>query len=61
MGQPLHAGPRRSAARVPELRLPESSFRLEWMEDPWRAVAQAGDWLLALEERERPDVVHVNG
>jgi glycosyltransferase involved in cell wall biosynthesis len=31
------------------------------MEDPWRDVAMAGDWLLALEERERPDVVHLNG
>jgi glycosyltransferase involved in cell wall biosynthesis len=33
-------------------------FRLEWMPDPWDDVAAAGRWLLALEERERPDVVH---
>jgi glycosyltransferase involved in cell wall biosynthesis len=34
-------------------------FRLEWMEDPWDDVAAAGRWLLALEARERPDVVHL--
>jgi glycosyltransferase involved in cell wall biosynthesis len=34
------------------------AFRLEWMEEPWADVAAAGEWLLALEARERPDVVH---
>jgi glycosyltransferase involved in cell wall biosynthesis len=33
-------------------------YRLEWMPDPWDDVAAAGRWLLALEDRERPDVVH---
>jgi glycosyltransferase involved in cell wall biosynthesis len=37
----------------------ESGFRLEWMEDPWDDVAAAGEWLLRLEEEERPDVVHL--
>jgi glycogen synthase len=40
-------------------RIYESGFRLEWMEDPWDEVAAAGRWLLALEEVERPDVVHL--
>jgi glycogen synthase len=35
----------------------ESEFRLEWMEDPWGDVEAAGEWLLALEQEERPDVV----
>lgn len=38
-----------------------SEFRLEWEEDPWDDVARAGDWLLELEAREQPDVVHLNG
>jgi glycosyltransferase involved in cell wall biosynthesis len=29
------------------------------MEDPWDDVAAAGEWLLQLEEDERPDVVHL--
>jgi glycosyltransferase involved in cell wall biosynthesis len=40
-------------------RVHESGFRLEWMEDPWDEVAAAGQWLLGLEEEERPDVVHL--
>lgn len=37
----------------------ESGFRLEWMEEPWGEVDAAGEWLLALEREERPDVVHL--
>jgi glycogen synthase len=33
-------------------------YRLEWMSEPWEDVAESGRWLLALEARERPDVVH---
>jgi glycogen synthase len=36
-------------------------LKLEWMDDPWDDVAEAERWLLDLEERERPDVVHLNG
>jgi glycosyltransferase involved in cell wall biosynthesis len=61
MGEPLRGSQRGEAARVPGLKVIESDFKLEWMEDPWRDVATAGDWLLGLEERECPDVVHLNG
>jgi glycogen synthase len=36
-------------------------FRLEWMDEPWTDVARAGEWLLELESRLTPDVVHLNG
>src|SRR5262249_20703263 len=49
------------AADVPDLELAVSGFRLEWMESPWDDVAAAGEWLLDLERRVRPDVVHLNG
>ncbi len=39
----------------------ETDLALEWMSDPWKEVDQAGDWLLGLAERVRPDVVHLNG
>lgn len=35
--------------------------RLEWMSDPWEDVERAGEWLLDLERRENPDLVHLNG
>ena len=49
------------AASVPNLTLHPSEYALEWMPDPWDAVARAGDWLLALEAEVRPDIVHLNG
>ena len=39
----------------------ESEFKLEWMQDPWCEVAAAGEWLLDLESRAQPSVVHLNG
>ena len=61
MGTPPSAAQRREAASVPGLELEVGAFRLEWMADPWRDVERAGEWLLALEERHRPDLVHLNG
>lgn len=39
----------------------ESEFKLEWMAEPWRDVDAAAKWLLKLERRFHPDVVHLNG
>jgi glycogen synthase len=39
----------------------KSDYRLEWMENCWRDVRRAGDWLLHLERRLKPDLVHLNG
>ncbi|HYG68488.1 MAG TPA: glycosyltransferase family 4 protein, partial [Anaeromyxobacteraceae bacterium] len=59
-GAPLAAEQRASARAIPRLVLHESAFRLEWMPEPWADVAAAGEWLLELERRERPDVVHLD-
>jgi glycosyltransferase involved in cell wall biosynthesis len=61
MGDAMGGPQRDAAARIPGLKLIESRFKLEWMEDPWAELSTAGDWLLGLEERECPDVVHLNG
>lgn len=50
-----------SAADIPDLEIVSSRFQLEWMDDPWRDVADAGSWLLDLERRIRPALVHLNG
>ena len=52
---------RRTATRMPNVSLIESDFRLEWMQDPWRDVDQASEWLSALAAAFRPDLVHLNG
>jgi glycosyltransferase involved in cell wall biosynthesis len=60
MGPGPTARQRRDAAGVPGLDLRESSHRLEWMDEPWNDVDEAGRWLLRLEAELQPDVVHLN-
>jgi glycosyltransferase involved in cell wall biosynthesis len=55
----LSAAQREEAGRIPGLSLHESAYRLEWMDDPWEDVARAGEWLLKLEDRTRPDLVQL--
>jgi glycosyltransferase involved in cell wall biosynthesis len=61
MGAPLSATQREQADALDNVEVEESGYRLEWMDDPWEEVERAGEWLLALEARARPDVVHLNG
>ncbi len=58
-GRPSRAA-RADARRIHGLELFESTYKLEWMRDPWRDVEAAGNWLMQLEARFRPDVVHLN-
>jgi glycosyltransferase involved in cell wall biosynthesis len=61
MGRRLDREQRRSLLRAANVELAESRYALEWMPDPWRDVDAAGQWLRSIEERVRPDVVHLNG
>jgi glycosyltransferase involved in cell wall biosynthesis len=60
-------GPPPDRAQQAELRaLPLAAFEhrnlaLEWMDDPWRDVAAAGEWLVELRDRHGADIVHLNG
>jgi len=60
MGGPLSDTQRAAAARLARVALHERPCKLEWMDDPWDDVDAAGDWLLDLERRMRPDVVHLS-
>ncbi len=60
MGPPLSRQQRQQATQVSDMIVCESGFRLEWMEAPWRDVEAAGQWLLQLERRYQPDLVHLN-
>jgi glycogen synthase len=59
MGSPLSVSQQQQAARR-ALTIYESDFKLEWMENPWRDVDAAGEWLLELDRQFGPDVVHLN-
>lgn len=61
MGPPLTPGQRADADQIPNLCLFKSDYKLEWMPDCWSDVRRAGEWLLHLAKRLRPDIVHLNG
>jgi len=61
MGPRPTAEQREAAAQISNLRVFESEYKLEWMQDPWQDVDAAAEWLLALEDRLEPDLVHLNG
>jgi glycogen(starch) synthase len=61
MGAPINELQRDKVDRIPGLRVFESHHKLEWMEEPWRDVEKAGEWLLNLEQRIGPDLIHLNG
>jgi len=60
MGGYLPHAEARAVARLRNIHLYESNFKLEWMEDPWADVAQAGEWLLGIAHKTQPDIVHLN-
>jgi len=60
MGTPVTAAQREQVARIPTVTLHERTYRLEWMADPWNDVRRAGQWLLRLEARLQPRLVHLN-
>jgi glycosyltransferase involved in cell wall biosynthesis len=61
MGRSLSLDQRRALRDAGVTRSFASEFALEWMDDPWRDVERAGEWLLEIEDHIRPDVVHLNG
>ncbi|WP_161890570.1 glycosyltransferase family 4 protein [Pontibacter russatus] len=61
MGAPLSEDQRRQAEELNNLTVHESTYKLEWMENPWEDVREAGQWLLKLKDEVQPDLVHLNG
>jgi glycosyltransferase involved in cell wall biosynthesis len=60
MGPMLNRSQCEEARDIANLNLFKSNYKLEWMQDCWRDVERAGDWLLHLENRLQPDLVHLN-
>lgn len=61
MGARLSDAQRKQIAELPNVILHESEYKLEWMENPWADVDASGQWLLEIESRFAPDLVHLNG
>jgi glycogen synthase len=60
MGAPLTEIQRRQISALPNTRLFESRYRLEWMDDPWTDLRDAGRWLLQVRDAVAPNVIHLN-
>ncbi len=52
---------KRQIENIPGVELVESGYALEWMQTPWREVDESGEWLLKLQSKFKPDVIHLNG
>jgi glycosyltransferase involved in cell wall biosynthesis len=61
MGRLPSSAQRAELAPLANATLEASSWKLEWMDDPWSDVDAAGTWLLELAARHKPDLVHLNG
>jgi glycosyltransferase involved in cell wall biosynthesis len=61
MGPSLTTSQQDDARSLPNLSLFKSNYKLEWMPECWADVKRAGDWLLHLENRLQPDLIHLNG
>lgn len=61
MGPSPSAAQRDAAHSIANLNLFKSDYKLEWMPGCWTDVKRAGEWLLHLQNRLRPDVIHLNG
>jgi glycogen synthase len=60
MGRRLERSERLSACGLQNVELCESAYKLEWMSEPWSDVKAAGQWLLGLQSRFHPSLVHLN-
>lgn len=60
MGRLPSVSQQEQAAKIPNLQLHQSSYQLEWMDNPWDEVDAAGEWLQRLEEQLSPDLIHLN-
>lgn len=60
MGRPLSDMQRLQLSTLTNVTIFESGFRLCWMADAERDVELAGRWLTQLEQKWKPDLIHLN-
>lgn len=51
---------REQAKEAGNIILYESEYKLEWMQGSWHDVDKAGEWLMELETKITPDLIHLN-
>jgi len=61
MGAPMTPEQREQVRAIESVQVFESTYKLEWMDNPWDDVSAAGAWLLRVAEEYQPQLVHLNG
>ncbi len=51
---------RRAAAAIRDLKWFHHSSKLEWMEEPWQDIENAGSWLVGVVRNYDPELIHLN-
>lgn len=60
MGDRLSPQQHRALQSLENVTAYESSYKLEWMDEPWGDVEDAARWLLEIKRIEDPDLIHLN-
>jgi len=59
-GDPLSDSQLSEVRRLPQVTLHTSTYKLEWMNDPWNDLRKAQHWILQLAFSFQPDIIHFN-
>lgn len=60
MGRHLTEAERAAVRQLKNVELFEGEYKLEWMRDPWDDLDRGGKWLLDIEARTQPSLIHLN-
>jgi glycosyltransferase involved in cell wall biosynthesis len=60
MGAKMQQWQRDEIQALKNVEVYETEFKLEWMQDPWEDVEKSGSFLLELEDKVQPDLIHLN-
>lgn len=59
-GAPLQVWQKQQLSALDNIEVHETTYPLEWMNEPWAEIDASGEWLLQLEEQVQPDIIHLN-
>ena len=60
MGAKMNDDQRKEINQLEHLTVYETEYALEWMQNPWEDIEKCGLWMLELESRIKPDIIHLN-
>ena len=60
MGKLLNQQQHKQIRKLSNVKLYESAYKLEWMQDPWNEVELAKKWLSEIIEKVKPQLLHFN-